>query len=424
MSVQTLADFIAPSPPVNQPPKTMRSVDDLDSQRRDPFGDFLAEETKPASSEETASNNKTVQGNVDRETTQAENDAANRDAERPNVALVDDGDSHNEPAEPAQVGGFDPDSETISIAEVQAVDLLSDIVAPTGATQVFAPLVVEGAIAAVNPVSAESIALSASQLGVQKSQTIGQPGEGFDFRGLISGDSEASGEAPSKPSQNGQTELSQLLKARSANGASSQGSQSQQTQSIAAQTNFSDLLNQSLTSVEGDTSQATGELTSINRTGGSGDALLTTDPTKATGRVPLTPEAIGARIVQAARNGETRFRIELDPPELGRIDVRLEIGSDGRANAVLSADRAETLDMLQRDIRVLERTLLQAGLQLERGSIEMGLRQQGDGDRNPGQGEANDQRTKDQRDGPEEAVETAVDERPVRLGHIGVDRRV
>ncbi|MEM9205584.1 MAG: flagellar hook-length control protein FliK [Pseudomonadota bacterium] len=407
MSVQTLADFIAPSPPVNQPPKTTRLVDDLDTQRRDPFGEILAEETKPASSEETASNNKTVQGNVDRQITQADSDVADRDAERPKVTLDDDGDSQNEPAEP-----------------VQAVDLLSDIVAPTGVTQVFAPLVVEGAIAAVNPVSAESIALSASQLGVQKSQTIGQPGEGFDFRGLISGDSEASGEAPSKQSQNGQTELSQLLKARSANGASSQGSQSQQTQSIAAQTNFSDLLNQSLTSVEGDTSQATGELTSINRTGGTGDALLTTDPTKATGRVPLTPEAIGARIVQAARNGETRFRIELDPPELGRIDVRLEIGSDGRANAVLSADRAETLDMLQRDIRVLERTLLQAGLQLERGSIEMGLRQQGDGDRNPGQGEANDKRTKDQRDGPEEAVETAVDERPVRLGHIGVDRRV
>ncbi|SFZ83493.1 Flagellar hook-length control protein FliK [Devosia enhydra] len=78
-----------------------------------------------------------------------------------------------------------------------------------------------------------------------------------------------------------------------------------------------------------------------------------------------------ARQVQA---GQSRFQIRLDPPELGRIDVRLEIDGGGGVNARLTVEKAETLDLLQRDQRTLERALAQAGLEGSRTTLEFSLK--------------------------------------------------
>ncbi|MGV3651187.1 MAG: flagellar hook-length control protein FliK [Devosia sp.] len=78
-----------------------------------------------------------------------------------------------------------------------------------------------------------------------------------------------------------------------------------------------------------------------------------------------------ARQVQA---GQSRFQIRLDPPELGRIDVRLEIDGGGAVNARLTVEKAETLDLLQRDQRTLERALAQAGLEGSRTTLEFSLK--------------------------------------------------
>ena len=61
---------------------------------------------------------------------------------------------------------------------------------------------------------------------------------------------------------------------------------------------------------------------------------------------------------------------------MGRVDVRLEVGSDGRVQATVTADNKGTLDMLQRDARELERALQQAGLQTDTGSLNFSLRGQ------------------------------------------------
>ena len=54
------------------------------------------------------------------------------------------------------------------------------------------------------------------------------------------------------------------------------------------------------------------------------------------------------------------------------------MGHDGRVIAVVTADNKDTLDLLQRDARELERALQNAGLQTDSGSLSFNLRGQGD----------------------------------------------
>lgn len=78
---------------------------------------------------------------------------------------------------------------------------------------------------------------------------------------------------------------------------------------------------------------------------------------------------------RAAHQGLNRLSMHLHPAELGRVDVRIEVASDGRAMAHVVVDRPETLDALQRDARSLERALSDAGLQTDSGSLNFSLRQ-------------------------------------------------
>lgn len=89
--------------------------------------------------------------------------------------------------------------------------------------------------------------------------------------------------------------------------------------------------------------------------------------------VPVAELAV--EIATRAGKGERRFEIRLDPPELGRIDVRLEIDSKGNTTTKLIVERAETLDMLQRDARGLEKALQNAGLKTDAGGMQFSLQQ-------------------------------------------------
>ncbi len=80
-------------------------------------------------------------------------------------------------------------------------------------------------------------------------------------------------------------------------------------------------------------------------------------------------------IARQLQQGSSRFQVRLDPPELGRIDVRMDIDSGGNVNARLTVERSETLDLLQRDQRALERALAQAGLEGAKTNLEFSLKQ-------------------------------------------------
>ncbi|MBX9826603.1 MAG: flagellar hook-length control protein FliK [Xanthobacteraceae bacterium] len=90
--------------------------------------------------------------------------------------------------------------------------------------------------------------------------------------------------------------------------------------------------------------------------------------------VPLSGVAV--EIASQALAGKNRFEIRLDPPELGRIDVKLDIDGDGNATTRLVVERSDTLDLLKRDSSQLERALQQAGLKTSDNALEFSLRQE------------------------------------------------
>ncbi|NND50242.1 MAG: flagellar hook-length control protein FliK [Rhizobiales bacterium] len=107
----------------------------------------------------------------------------------------------------------------------------------------------------------------------------------------------------------------------------------------------------------------------------------------------LPVRTIAVHIANRLAEGQRAFQIRLDPPELGRIDIRMDIARDGQMTAQLTVDRPETLDALSRDARALERALQAAGLELEEGALEFHLRQQTEEDH------ATDEDTASRKDG-------------------------
>lgn len=94
---------------------------------------------------------------------------------------------------------------------------------------------------------------------------------------------------------------------------------------------------------------------------------------------PATPiHVVPLEIGLQALAGSKRFDIRLDPAELGRVDVNLEISDKGEVTAKLVVDRVETLHMLQRDSRTLERAFEQAGLKPSDAGVEITLRDPSD----------------------------------------------
>lgn len=107
---------------------------------------------------------------------------------------------------------------------------------------------------------------------------------------------------------------------------------------------------------------------------------------------PATPmRAVPIEIGLRALDGTSSFDIRLDPVELGRIDVRLDIDQDSKqVKAHLTVDRVETLQLLQRDAGLLEQAFVQAGLTPSPDGLGLSLRDAG-GDRS-GTGQDGDER--------------------------------
>lgn len=84
------------------------------------------------------------------------------------------------------------------------------------------------------------------------------------------------------------------------------------------------------------------------------------------------------QVQRAIQDGNERLSIRLNPQELGRIDVQLEIGSEGKLRAKVMVENPQTLEMLQKDARTLEKALQDAGLQTDQNSLAFSLQDHGD----------------------------------------------
>ncbi|MFC4351525.1 flagellar hook-length control protein FliK [Fodinicurvata halophila] len=85
-------------------------------------------------------------------------------------------------------------------------------------------------------------------------------------------------------------------------------------------------------------------------------------------------DQIAMKIHKAAAAGKERISVQLHPAELGRVDVKLEFSQDGLLRASITTERPETLDLLQRDVRALERALGDAGVKTDSGSLNFNTR--------------------------------------------------
>ena len=112
--------------------------------------------------------------------------------------------------------------------------------------------------------------------------------------------------------------------------------------------------------------------------------------TAATNAVPLSGLAL--EIAVSARSGKSRFEIRLDPADLGRIDVRIDVDRNGRVTSHLTVEKPETLSMLRQDAPQLQRALDDAGLKTGSGGLQFSLRDQSSSGRDGNENGRNAQR--------------------------------
>ena len=88
---------------------------------------------------------------------------------------------------------------------------------------------------------------------------------------------------------------------------------------------------------------------------------VTTQSQNATQSHPAT-QLVSMTIQKAVKAGDdTNIKLRLDPPELGRVEVKMSIDKNN-AKIVLTAEKPETFMMLQRDADALNRALTDAGI--------------------------------------------------------------
>jgi flagellar hook-length control protein FliK len=137
------------------------------------------------------------------------------------------------------------------------------------------------------------------------------------------------------------------------------------------------------------------------------------DPASAMARAdaPVPLQAVAVEIGMRAMRGSKEFSIRLDPEDLGRIDIKLEISEAGQVQAKLTVERVETLQLLQRDAKTLERAFDQAGLKTNPDGLQFSLRDPGQQGR---QGAQQDQSPKGQRFAADDKDGQKIDEITLR----------
>jgi flagellar hook-length control protein FliK len=114
-------------------------------------------------------------------------------------------------------------------------------------------------------------------------------------------------------------------------------------------------------------------------------ALVAATPSNAAGSTasgaastadPVPVAGLAVAIAARAQSGSNQFDIRLDPPELGRIDVRLDVDSTGQVTTHMTADRADTLQLLQSQQPQIEQALQDAGLKTADNGLQFTLRDQ------------------------------------------------
>jgi flagellar hook-length control protein FliK len=99
---------------------------------------------------------------------------------------------------------------------------------------------------------------------------------------------------------------------------------------------------------------------------------------------PVPLSGLALQIAASASSGKSRFEIRLDPADLGRIDVRIDVDRNGQLTSHLTVEKPETLSMLRQDAPQLQQALDDAGFKTGSGGLQFSLRDQSSSGQNSG----------------------------------------
>jgi flagellar hook-length control protein FliK len=99
---------------------------------------------------------------------------------------------------------------------------------------------------------------------------------------------------------------------------------------------------------------------------------------------PVPVSGLAIALAASVQSGKTRFEMRLDPADLGRIDVRIDVNRSGQVTSHLIVEKPETLSMLQHDAPQLQQALNDAGLKTGGGGLQFSLRDQSSSGQNNG----------------------------------------
>jgi chemotaxis protein MotD len=125
--------------------------------------------------------------------------------------------------------------------------------------------------------------------------------------------------------------------------------------------------------------QSASTLAGTSSTNGTNASAANAAPQGASNGAPAATVPVAGLAVEIAGRahaGKNHFEIRLDPPELGRIEVKLSVDRHGQITSHLIADRPDTLDLLRRDATGLMRSLQDAGLKTAGDGLQFSLRDQ------------------------------------------------
>lgn len=105
-------------------------------------------------------------------------------------------------------------------------------------------------------------------------------------------------------------------------------------------------------------------------------------------RGPLSQQAAGrigaeavsrfaARLAARANDGNSKFQMRMDPPSLGKVEVKLEVSADNRVHAMLRMEKPETLHDMQREADSLRKALIAEGYDVPADGLQFSLSDQG-----------------------------------------------
>jgi len=104
---------------------------------------------------------------------------------------------------------------------------------------------------------------------------------------------------------------------------------------------------------------------------------LNTASSSQAGQPSPTTQQVTVQIQNNINSGVNTMMLQLEPAELGKMNVKLTFTKDGTVKAHMTVDKPETLALLQKDSSHLQRALQQSGLTTDENSLSFDLRQQG-----------------------------------------------